>query len=164
MIRLEGADLRQFTKLAFAVAGALLVVSSVGACGEESTGDGDAPSWPAIEASLESTGRALDRGDLKAVCDQLGPRAQEQVRRVGHDVAKNCAVGLRMLAPAIRRGRKRAATEDRPAIQSVEPVGRVLVTVKVEGRTVRIPFVQDGRKWRMDSFYGFSPRPSRRFD
>lgn len=149
---------------------AALGVLAVAGCGGD--GDqGDGPVRPAaaspgdleqIETVVADVEDALDAGDRERACEGLGPQAREQVADVAHGEAANCAAGLRRLFPAGGKGRKEMEEGGESAVEGIA-VRSALVTIRVDGRPIRVPFVVEGGRWKVDSFYGLAPQPSKAF-
>jgi hypothetical protein len=123
------------------------------------------PAQRAMGRSIAKLGAAIDRGDASAVCASLSMQARDQLKRVGHGISESCAAGLRMLLKGVRKTRR--TVDYLPAVKAVDPprpTRRAVATVSVEGRSIRIPFVKDGRLWKVDSFFGLAPQPSVKYD
>ncbi len=123
-------------------------------CGDGDDGD----DRQQMEGALSDVSEAIRARDLDAVCSALGVQARRQVTRIGHGEALDCSDGLRQIRPLLEE-----MGEDAPTIERVVTKS-ALVTVRVKGRAVRVPFVKEGADWKVDSFYGIEPKRSEEFD
>jgi hypothetical protein len=120
-----------------------------------------------LQEALDSVGRAFDDGDPAAVCDAIGPAARRQVILIGHGSSKSCAMGIReWLLEPIGKGRSGIDDADKPTVTAVErrQTGVVVGVIAVEGRLVRVPFVEEGETWKVNSAFGLTPKASQIID
>lgn len=137
---------------------AIALACAAAGCG----GDGESER-DQLQAALDDVGQALDDRDPKAVCDGLGPVARRQVILVGHGSSRSCAIAVRtwFLKP-LHKGRSAMTADDEPAIESVEhrQSGITVGVTSVEGRSVRVPFIKEGGEWKVNTFFGLTPKAS----
>jgi hypothetical protein len=124
------------------------------ACG----GNGD-PRAEIISSYEELTAAVLDR-DAPTVCHGLTPRAREHVGLSGHLTSPDCVAGMRPMLQALARGREAPRAHGRSDIDVAEISLRAVATMSIDGRRVKVPFAEQDGEWKLDSFYGLSPRPS----
>jgi hypothetical protein len=133
------------------------------ACTVAGCGGSDEGERAQLQAALDGVGQAFDDRDPKAVCDGLGAVARRQVILVGHGSSRSCAFAVRtwFLKP-LYKGRRAMRPDDKPTIEAVEhrQSGITVGITSVEGRLVRVPFVKEGGEWKVNTFYGLTPKAS----
>jgi hypothetical protein len=122
------------------------------------TGCGDQDDQDKVESAFASVNSAVDERDAAGVCAGLGPRARRQLGALGHDPIP-CAQGARMILKWIAKSQGSGSDGD-PRLEGVKLVTTAVATVDVDGRSVDVPFVKEGDRWKLDSFYGLAPKPS----
>lgn len=134
--------------------GSTAIAMAIGAAG---CGDGD-DQRTRIANVYDDLAAAVKAGDARAVCGHLGPRANKQVRSAGHLVLQDCAAGLRPMLGELKRARDADGSIASPDLSKADVRLTAVATLSVEGRRIEVPFVEDGDEWKLDSFYGLSPR------
>lgn len=164
MIRLEGADLGPFSSMSvLAVAGTLLLATTLAACGGSDGGDAEAVDSAGeregIAAAFDAVRGSVAKARPDLVCADLGPAARDQVSKLGHGAQQDCYGGVAMLLEGLKKERRGGAM---PAadVSEVKVKLTAVATLAVGGEKIRVPFVQERGRWKLDSFYGLTPRPS----
>jgi hypothetical protein len=134
------------------LAAGLALALAGGACGEQ-----DDPER--IGATYDDLRAAVAERDAGAVCDLLGPRARRQVRGIGHLLQFDCAPAVEPLLQTLTADGGSPAIAREGEVVDVEMRIGAVVEIAVDGERLRVPFVVEDGEWKLDSFYGRSPRP-----
>lgn len=144
----------------------LLVTTGVLGCGGGVAGGGavvsdvneDDERVP-IAATFDEVRTSVEDASPAGICAGLGPRARDQLSQLGHG-SNGCAKGVAMLLKGLGKGPRGQDRLPRSSVTDVDVKVSATVKVDVADRTIRVPFVVEDGRWKLDSFYGLSPRPS----
>jgi hypothetical protein len=143
---------------------ALLLVTGIIGCGGSGDGgavasdvsdDGERDRVAAAFADVRTS--VEDRAPAR-ICAGLGARARDQLNHLGHG-ENGCAKGVEMMLAGLARQAGGTGMQS-SSISDVDVKLSAVAKIDVGGRTIKLPFVAEDGEWKLDSFYGISPRPS----
>ena len=134
----------------------VVVLLSLGVVMSACGGDGGTgePASDEIAGVLDDVWKAVDEGDVDAICERLGRNGIEQVRTIGHARLPSCQAGLRQL---VSGARAIGAHDERPGpeILDLELSGPMATArVRIDGRETHVPFVIEDGSWKIDAMFG----------
>jgi len=116
--------------------------------------DDSADQAPRVLAALDAVQRAFTNGDLDAVCARLSVAAKNEVGEIAHGQPTACARDLRRFRRMIAKGSGwDSAGSPQPEGVTVH-AGGATVLAELRDRSVDLPFVEEGGRWKLESFMG----------